>query len=328
MYYAPIFAGLPSWAIWTIVIVLVVTIVLPAIPMLFVVPGKVTKIILARTRPDKFSREQPSDKKNEDMLFMWNEALKFREANKTTEEDVRVVSSDGLKLAGLYYDFGSDIAVIILPGRPETCIYSLYYAESYKKAGVNVMVIDTRAHGESEGYWTGCGYAEQEDILAFAKYLHEQKGIDKIILHGICVGSSAVVHCAARKDLPPYFVGIVTDGLYATYYESLKIRIKKNKGMVYPGIWAFRSKIKKLYGYDIKNDGPINAVKHIKLPMTMIASKEDIYSLPDRTQTLYDTLSSPDKRMEWWEHGIHSHLRSFDTPHYDKVIQEFVEKFR
>ena len=317
-----------AWIWWTVLIIVLFTVVIPGIPMLFIVPGLVTKMIIARTKPTKFSRNEPSDLKNEDMLFMWKEALKFKEENKDKETDVRVTSEDGLHLAGLYYDFGSDIAVIIVPGRPETCIYSLYYGISYAKANVNVMTIDTRAHGESEGYWTGCGYAEQYDILAFAKYLHEEKGINKIILHGICVGSSATAHCAARNDLPPYIVGMVTDGMYATYYESLKIRIKKNKGMVYPGIWSFRSKIKKLYGYDIKEDGPIKAVRNIKIPTMMIASKEDIYSLPNRTADLYEALASKDKSMEWWEHGIHSHLRSFDTARYDSLIDQFVSKFR
>ena len=323
-----IYASMPDWAIWTIVIVILVTIVLPGIPMLFVVPGMVTKIILARTKPTKFSRDEPSDKKNEDMLYMWNEALKFREENKDKEEEVSVVTEDGLHLKGLYYDYGSDVAVIIMPGRPESCIYSLYYGISYAKAGVNVLAIDPRAHGLSEGYWTGCGYQEQYDILACAKWLHEEKGIQKIILHGICVGSSAVAHTAARKDLPSYIVGMVTDGLYATYWHSLKIRIKKNGGMVYPGIWAFRRKIKKLYGYDIKTNGPIAAVKDIHLPTMMIASKEDIYSLPPLTQELYDKLGSEDKRLEWWEHGAHSHLRSFDTLRYDKLVKEFADKFK
>lgn len=322
-----IYASIEPWAIWLIVI-LMITVVIPGIPMLFVVPGQVTKYILARTKPTKFSRDQPSDLKNEDMLYMWSEAVKWREAHKDIEEDIRVVTEDGLHLAGLYYDVGGDTAVIILPGRPETCIYSLYYGISYANAGVNVMAIDTRAHGLSEGYWTGVGYAEQWDILAFAKYLHDEKGINKIILHGICAGSSAVIHCAARKDLPPYIVGLVTDGLYATYYESLKIRIKKNGGMVYPGVWAFRSKIKKLYRYDCKNDGPIYHVQDIKLPVMMIASKEDIYSLPPRTQELYDKFGSPDKQLQWWEHGAHSHLRSYDTERYDKIVKEFVEKFK
>ena len=320
-------SSLPPWA-WVIIIVLLVTIVIPGIPMLFFVPGMVTKIILARTKPSKFTRDHPSDLTNEGILNMWNESLKFRQENKDKEEDIRVVTEDGLHLAGLYYDFGSDIAVIILPGRPETCIYSLFYGVSYARAGVNVLAIDTRAHGLSEGYWTGCGYAEQLDILAFAKYLHEEKGINKIILHGICVGSSAVAHCAARKDLPPYIVGMVTDGLYASYYESLKIRIAKNKGMVYPGIWAFRSRIKKIYHYDIKTNGPMAVVQDIRIPSLMMASKEDIYSLPVRTQALYEKLGAPDKHLEWWEHGMHSHLRRIDPDHYDKTIADFVKKIK
>ena len=308
--------------------VLIPTVIIPAIYCHLFLPKQIFKMILTRSRPDKWSRDHCSDLKNEEMVAMWNQSLAFEKENENVREDIHVVTEDGLKLAGQYFDFGSDMAVIIAPGRPETCVYSCYYGYSYKRAGVNVLAIDTRAHGESEGTIHGCGYMEQYDILAFAKYLHEVKGVNKILLHGICVGSCSCSFVVAREDCPDYIVGIMTDGLYISFYETLWRRTTKNGGLPWVVCWYSRRKIKKLYGTDIKTEGPIVNVTKIKVPMVMVASKEDIFSLPKKTQMLFDINSSPDKKMVWWDKGAHSHLRYVDEEKYDHVVDEFVSKFR
>ena len=88
----------------------------------------------------------------------------------------------------------------------------------------------------------------------------------------------------------------------------------------------FRRKIKKLYGVDCSKEGPLYALPFLKLPCLMMASKEDIFSLPANTKRLYDVNGSPDKKLEWFEHGPHSHLRRVDKKHYDSCIEEFIDK--
>ena len=76
-----------------------------------------------------------------------------------------ITSFDGLKLIAEYYDFGFDKTAIIMPGRRECLIYSYFYAFPYKDAGVNVLVIDQRAHGLSEGKYSTCGIFEAKDVI-------------------------------------------------------------------------------------------------------------------------------------------------------------------
>lgn len=73
---------------------------------------------------------------------MWQESLRFRETHKDKESKIEATTADGYHLKGLYHDFGGDTAVIILGGRPETCIYALYYAYPYAEKGVNVCTFD------------------------------------------------------------------------------------------------------------------------------------------------------------------------------------------
>ena len=313
-----------NWPLFYSLLAVGVFLLIPGLLSITLMPPIIFDAISARKKPDKWSREHPSSD-NPGIVEMWGESLKFREIYEDNEQEIEATTKDGLHLKGLYYDFGSTTAVIILGGRPETCIYSLYYGYPYAKAGVNVCVIDPRAHGLSEGVYSGCGYQEQMDIEAFAKVLIE-KGIRKIILHGICVGSCAATMLATSPDCPKEIKGLVTDGLYIHYFETLKKRIKKNKGPVYPTVWMFRGRIKRLYGVDCSKVGPLSVIPELKIPCLMLASKEDIFSLPKNTQRLFDANGSPDKKLEWFEHGPHSHLRRVDTAHYDACVSEFIEK--
>lgn len=310
---------------WILAIVLFgALIVLPLLISITIIPPVIFDAISKRSKPEKWSREHPSSS-NPGIVEMWGESLKFRDLYKNKEEEIEATTADGLHLKGLYYDFGGDTCVMILGGRPETCIYALYYAYPYAKMGISVCAIDTRAHGLSEGTYSGCGYKEQEDIFAFVKTLRE-KGIRNVILHGICVGSSASALAACNPSCPKEIKGLVTDGLFIHYYETLIHRIKKNKGPVYPTVWIFRAKIKKLHGIDCSKFGPISELPKLRLPCLMMASKEDIFSLPKNTQRLYDVNGSSDKKLVWFEHGPHSHLRRVDPKLYDESVTEFAKK--
>lgn len=72
----------------------------------------------------------------------------------------------------------------------ETCLYGDYFAEPYEKAGYNVLTIDARAHGLSDGHFNSLGHHESKDTCLWAKYLHETYGIEEVVLHGVCIGSS------------------------------------------------------------------------------------------------------------------------------------------
>ena len=58
----------------------------------------------------------------------------------------------------------------------------------------------------------------------------------------------------------------------------------------------------------------------------MIHSKEDKFSLPEKAQELYDKCSAP-KKLVWFDHGAHSHIRINNVLEYDKTIKDFLEEY-
>ena len=71
--------------------------------------------------------------------------------------------------------------------------------------------------------------------------------------------------------------------------------------------------------------GPKNVIDRLEVPLLMLHSKEDLYSLPEEAQKLYDKCNS-EKQLEWFEHGKHSQLRYTDGEHYDSAVRAFIEK--
>ena len=110
---------------------------------------RVYKQQLVRTS-DKIWGRFCSAPENEEQLAMWNEGIAWGKENAKFMTEVKI-TNDGFDLYGEYYDFGGESCVIILPGRCESLMYSYYFALPYQKAGYNVLVIDTRCHGKSDG---------------------------------------------------------------------------------------------------------------------------------------------------------------------------------
>ena len=275
---------------------------------------------LSRNKKGKWDRKPSSDEP--DHLRMDEMGLAWHHANKDCMQPVHIVN-DGLNLYGEYYDFASDRCVIILPGRSESLRYSYYFAPPYMENGYNVLVIDPRSHGYSDGIYNTVGFEESKDTLAWAKFLNEKYGITQIVLHGICVGAAAGILAVTDNDCPDYVCGIVTEGMFANFNEIMKTHLidrkKPTLGMLQLiNMWMVR------YTNHDMNYGPIDVIGRLEKPILMMHSKKDIFSLPEHAEKMYNMCPVKEKKFVWFEEGGHSMLRITDTELYDTSIKEFL----
>ena len=120
-------------------------------------------------REGKSWGRQISEPDNKELQIMWDKGIDWANSVVSYKKDLEIKSFDNLKLIAEYYDFGYDKTVIIMPGRRECLIYSYFYAMPYQEVGVNVLVIDQRAHGLSEGKYSTCGILEAKDVIEARK---------------------------------------------------------------------------------------------------------------------------------------------------------------
>lgn len=295
---------------------------------LFLIPTMIMawylySILFRRTSPEKWGRNCafPEDKEYQRMFDI---GMAWAEQNSAAKQEVSI-SNDGFKLVGEYFDLGFDRAAVIVAGRTESLLYSYYFAEPFQRAGYNILVIDNRAHGLSEGKVSSLGYKEYRDVIAWCKLLHDRFGNKTVFLHGICIGASTALFAAVSKDCPDYVIGLSVEGMYVNFYQSFlnHMKVDRPNRIRFPVMQEVMFHLWVLSGANVVTDGPIKRIRKLRKPILLLHSKEDQYSLPEKAQLLYDTCPAP-KRLVWFDRGAHSRVRINNTERYDASIMQFL----
>ncbi len=311
---------LEPWQIVLIVLGVILLILMFIYVPPFFIALKVYKKELVRTDKSKWNREC-SAPDNEEQLRMHNTGLDYMEPFKGNIKEVKI-ENDGLNLYGEFFDFGSKKTAILLQGRTESLLYCYYYAKPYKEAGFNILVVDSRAHGNSDGIYNCVGLKEYKDIIKWATFIHDEYKQEEIIIHGICIGASTALYASFYG--PDYIRAVITDGMYINFYETFKNHMIVDHRPIFPflGEIAFIMRLKA--GVNIKK-GPLNIIDKYHKPILFLYSKEDKFSLPNKSEILFNKCSSENKKIVWFDKGAHSHIRINNTEKYDDSIKEFIK---
>lgn len=316
-----------AWAIALIVVggvilLLLLGVVLPMLLITLPIAEKLYK--LQWTRGEHAFERGCSDASFDYHLDMFNQGMKWREENLQYKTDVEVTSLD-TKLAGEYFDFGFKKSVILMPGRTETCYYACYYAETFKKAGFNILTIDPRAHGLSEGKLLTLGKLEGIDLLEWSKLLHDRFGVDSIVLYGLCGGGTASCVALTNENCPEYIKGFISDGMFYSFFNVYRRHIIDEKHPVYPVIWEVLGKIKHRNGVNPYKVTPKNLIDKVKVPTLFLTGELDKFAVPSEATKLYNLSGAKYKNLVLIKNARHSHLRYDNTVDYENAVIPFLE---
>ena len=306
-----------------IIIVLAVLIAGGVISMLAVtipIAKKEYQNMFTRDSQEKWGRAN-SCPEDADHSMMFQEGLDWGKANVQLCREVCIIN-DGLKLYGEYYDFGNDKCVIILPGRAESLLYSYYYAQPYQDMGYNVLVIDQRAHGKSEGIYSCVGIKETDDVRCWMRYIQNAFGISSFVIHGICIGSFCAIKLATEGL--PFLKSIILEGPFTSFRSVLVQRTKAAGKPPFPFVDELIILFKKRAGVNVRREKPIRYIRTVKTPVLFLCGRQDYSSLPENCEKLYKLCGSLRKQIVWFDKGAHSHLRFSNKEAYDKAVEEFL----
>ena len=317
---------MPVWAIVLIIIGgLLILGLLVSVVLVFIVAYIVYSKTLMRGKSGTWGREHCSEPGCVPLETMWERGLKWQEKNKTFIKELEIKSKDGLKLVAEWFDYGFDKTVIILPGRREVLIYSYFYANPYKECGVNVLVVDQRAHGFSEGKYSTGGIKEAEDVSLWMKYLHDELGRKEIILHGICVGTCCSTIVATRYKAD-YLKAVILDSAFISYKEIYKNHYLESGHKLFPVYYLIWFWFKHFTKCNINDSNPEKYMPDFELPVLFMWGTKDVYCLPEKSKILFEKCGTKDKQIEWFEGAEHSRVRLFDENRYDSLVRDFLAR--
>lgn len=239
-------------------------------------------------------------------------------------KNVEVVSFDGLKLRGKYYELDKNAPIeLMMHGYRGNSRRDLCGGVNRAfEVGHNVLLIDQRASGNSEGNVISFGINESRDALTWLDYLQKQFGKDaKVILTGVSMGASTVMMCIER-GLPKCVKGILADCGYSSTKDIIKKVIKE---MHLPAdiLYPFVKLGAKLYGkFDLEEIVPLEAVKKSPVPILFAHGDVDDFVPYSMSVECYNACTSK-KRLVTIKDAGHGLCYPVARDEYVKELTEF-----
>lgn len=196
------------------------------------------------------------------------------------------------------------------------------YAKNYVDMGFNLVLVDERAHGESEGKYLTMGIKERFDVKSWADYIANRFGDNiQILIQGVSMGGASVC-MASELDLPKQVIGIISDCAYSNVKEMLKYELKQfGKMPMFPFLNVISLYIKYGAKFDINKASPLEAVKHAKVPMIFFHGQKDQMVPVKFAYELYDACASK-KKIIVNKDANHGETRAYENENYFNAIKE------
>ena len=240
-------------------------------------------------------------------------------------EEVEILSHDGLRLFARYYHVADGAPLHIqFHGYRSFALRDFCGGNPLVRGdGHNTLVVDQRAHGNSEGNTITFGVYERMDCLRWAEYAAKRFGKDiPIFLSGVSMGAATVL-MATELPLPKNVVGVIADCPYSSPRAIIRKVIGDMKlpvPLAYPLVvfgGALFGKIRNL-----SKTGAVFAVRHAKIPILIIHGEADSFVPCEMSREI--AAANPNIRLETFPDASHAQSYMVDVARYEATSRAFI----
>jgi len=239
-------------------------------------------------------------------------------------EEVTVRSKEGLTLYANYYHQKDGAPLEIwCHGYKGNALRDFCGAWAVaKESGHNVLLIDQRCHGRSEGHTITFGILEKTDVIRWIRWANERFGEVPILLSGVSMGAATVL-MVAGCELPENVKGIIADCPFDAPSNIIRKVLGQDMGMPVKLVYPLIRLGGRLYGrFDLDSDSPVEAVKRAKKPILLIHGDDDRFVPYPMSQNIH--AAAPEKiRFHTVPGAGHAMDQIWDPETYRKVVTDF-----
>ena len=248
----------------------------------------------------------------------------MKEVDALPHREFSVTSFDGLRLYGKYYECAA--------GAPIELMFHGYRGSAMRDLcggvqrcfalGHNVLIVDQRAGGKSDGQIISFGINESKDCMSWLELITTEFGSETlVILTGISMGAATVM-MAADKELPENVVGILADCGYTSPKEIIQkvmVDLHLPPKVMYPFVWLGA---RLLGGFDLHETTAMQGVVNSKVPILFAHGDDDRFVPYSMSVRLHEACASPKLLLtaSGAGHGL-AYLKDPDT--YLQTVKKF-----
>lgn len=233
--------------------------------------------------------------------------------------DVALRTRDGLTLRGWYVPGHNGAAVVLAHGYGASRMEMLPDARLLAARGYGVLLLDLRAHGESEGEVSTFGDSERRDLEAAVAYVASQPGVARVGMLGVSIAAppTALVAAADARVGALVLRSAVTSMRSAAHDEWQHLRWLRTPAAVLT---------LKLLGIDVDAVDAHDAVRrYAPRPLLLLHGRRDEVVPLARAEALLAAAEGPAELVIFDEAG-HDGLRESDPERYDRALTGFFDR--
>jgi len=219
--------------------------------------------------------------------------------------------------------------IIYLHGVGDNKISGLLLAKVLHENHFNVLMYDSRVHGESSGRYCTYGFHEKFDVkraVDALKTFEEQKKyrIGPIGIFGTSMGGAVALQAAS---IEPRIAAIIAEASFATLrqitvdYQKRLLRLP----------WHFLRNIamkrsETIAQFKHREVSPIDALKYIHSPVFFIHGKSDAFIKYQYSEEMFAKANEP-KSLWLVDHANHSNVHEAGQKEYEEKIVRFYKEW-
>ena len=243
------------------------------------------------------------------------------------KEDVSIMSKDGHALRGYYierYPEGNKV-IILVHGYTANHIISAQFISLFADEGFNVLLIDQRGHGRSEGTYASYGFHERDDLDAWVEFVRRRAGKDALIgLHGQSMGGGTVLMYAGISQ---YVKFIIADCPYSDMEELMKYQLKQlNHVPLFPFMGLLDRSLKKTAKFSMRQVKPIDEVKDKDIPLLLIHGNKDTFVPTQMSVDIHNQKRIGLSELLIIDDAIHANAYPTNKERYRDKVHQFLQQ--
>ena len=248
-------------------------------------------------------------------------------------ENWTIESEDGLKLSGVHYapENPKGQWIVLVTGYGQVGATMNYPASILLNGDYDILVVEPRASGNSEGDWLTMGVAECVDVALWTQKIAETNANAQITLFGISMGAATVMMAAALSQTTNV-TALIEDCGYANVYsvfEKVADRYAADFGWTGTNEELYEKVVtaaETLTGYNVADAVALNSVPNVTVPSLFIHGTEDTLVSVEDAQALYDASGAKDKEILKVEGAGHAQSITTSPIQYGLKAIEFLQK--
>lgn len=248
-------------------------------------------------------------------------------AAQAKQEETAITSFDGLQLKGTIFlqEEESHQWMILVHGYMTNRKFMHDFAYDFYQYGFNLLLVDCRGSGKSEGDYTSMGWLDRLDVKQWVEAVVARDPDSEIALFGISMGGATVM-MTSGEELPVNVRCIVEDCGYTSVEDIFAFQLKAIFHLPkFPLLNAADTVCQIRGGFSVKEASAVAQLAKNTRPMLFIHGEEDGFVPFSMLEEVYEATDAPKEKLV--VPGA-PHALAFEIAHqtYVDTVMKFVIK--